>query len=163
MKAMVLTKITSFSENRSPLEIADLPVPVPKEEEVLIKVSACGVCHTELDEIEGRTPPSRFPIIPGHQIVGRVERCGKKAKRFRIGDRIGVAWIHSACGNCRFCRGGQENLCADFKATGRDVDGGYAEYAVVREDFAYAIPGAFRTPKLPRCCAQAQSDSVLCA
>lgn len=143
MKAMVLNKVRSLAENPSPLEPADLPVPVPKEGEVLIKVSACGVCHTELDEIEGRTPPSKFPIVPGHQVVGRVERSGRGANRFKAGDRVGVAWIYSACGKCKFCRAGKENLCNDFKATGRDAHGGYAEYTTVSEGFVYAIPQVF--------------------
>ncbi len=143
MKALVLNNITNLSGNRSPLELADLPVPVPKEHEIRVKVSVCGVCHTELDEIEGRTLPSKLPVVPGHQIVGRVEKAGSKSGRFRTGDRVGIAWIHSACGACRFCRAGLENLCDDFKATGRDADGGYAEYTVVPEAFAYAIPDVF--------------------
>jgi propanol-preferring alcohol dehydrogenase len=154
MKAMVLRKIGSLSENRSPLEPADLPVPVPQEKEILIKVSVCGVCHTELDEIEGRTPPSKFPIIPGHQIVGRVEMSGKSANRFRTGDRVGVAWIHSACGMCTYCRNGMENLCSKFKATGRDADGGYAEHTTVSEEYAYKIPDVF---------SDAEAAPLLCA
>jgi propanol-preferring alcohol dehydrogenase len=143
MKALVLRKITDLEKNKSPLELVDVPQPVPGEREILIKVSRCGVCHTELDEIEGRTPPSRFPIILGHQIVGSVEKKGDRAGRFGIGDRVGVAWIYSACGKCEFCRGGRENLCNEFVATGRDADGGYAEYTVVSEEFAYRIPDVF--------------------
>jgi len=143
VKAMVLKEHQNLEENGFPLEVGDLPVPRPKEDEILIKVSVCGVCHTELDEIEGRTPPSRFPIILGHQIVGRVEDAGRRARRFRKGERVGVAWINSACGTCVFCLEGKENLCDDFKATGRDADGGYAEYATVSEDFAYKIPEIF--------------------
>jgi len=143
MKAMVLRGITGLSENRSPLELADLAIPVPQEHEILVKVSACGVCHTELDEIEGRTPPSRFPIVPGHQVIGFVEKGGSSAGRFKIGDRVGIAWINSACGHCKSCKNGMENLCDDFKATGRDVNGGYAEYAAVSEAFAYPIPEIF--------------------
>jgi propanol-preferring alcohol dehydrogenase len=109
----------------------------------LLKVLACGVCHTELDEIEGRTRPARLPIILGHQVVGRVEEMGKGAGNFKKGDRVGVAWINSACGVCGFCRSGRENLCADFWATGRDADGGYAEYMTVGQDFAFDIPGVF--------------------
>jgi alcohol dehydrogenase, propanol-preferring len=140
MKAMVLKKITKLSENKTPLELVDMPAPVPHEDEVLVKVSACGVCHTELDEIEGRTAPSKFPVIPGHQIVGRIEQRGSRAKKFEIGDRVGIAWIHSACGTCKYCLSGQENLCDAFKATGRDVDGGYAGYTTVPEAFTYRIP-----------------------
>jgi propanol-preferring alcohol dehydrogenase len=143
VKAMVLKGIASLADNKTPLELVDLPVPVPHGNKILIKVSTCGVCHTELDEIEGRTPPSKFPIIPGHQVVGRVERVGEKARRFKAGDRVGIAWIHSSCGHCKFCREGFENLCSEFKATGRDADGGYAEYTTVREDYAYRIPDVF--------------------
>ncbi len=143
MKALVLNRPCNLQTDRSPLVPADLPLPVPKENEILVKVSACAVCHTELDEIEGRTPPARFPIILGHQIVGRVEGSGRKAGEFRNGERVGIAWIHSACGKCKFCLGGSENLCDHFRATGRDVDGGYAEYAVVPGDFAFRIPESF--------------------
>jgi alcohol dehydrogenase, propanol-preferring len=154
MKAMLLRKIVNLAENRSPLEPVDLPVPVPKEREILIKVSVCGVCHTELDEIEGRTPPSKLPVIPGHQIVGRVAQQGGGANRFKTGARVGVAWIHSACGKCRFCASGRENLCYEFKATGRDADGGYAEYTAIPEAFAYEIPEIF---------SDAEAAPLLCA
>ena len=154
MKAMVLKKLADLPGNRNPLELVDLPAPVPAEGEILIKVAVCGVCHTELDEIEGRTPPPRLPVVPGHQIVGRVTALGPGSCRFKIGDRVGVAWIHSACGKCAFCTTGQENLCGDFKATGRDADGGYAEYTVVPEAFAYPIPGAF---------SDAEAAPLLCA
>jgi propanol-preferring alcohol dehydrogenase len=143
MKAMVLNGISSFKENRSPLKMIDLPVPQPGEKEILVRVSACGVCHTELDEIEGRTPPPQFPVVLGHEVVGRVEKRGSKANKFKIGDRVGIGWINSACGKCTFCLQGQENLCENFKATGRDANGGYAEYTVVVEDFAYKIPELF--------------------
>jgi len=143
MKAMVLNKLCSLEENRTPLVLTDLPDPVPGEKEVLVKVSACGVCHTELDEIEGRTPPPSLPIVLGHQVVGRVEETGSKAGTLEIGDRVGIGWIYSACGKCRFCREGNENLCHDFKATGRDMNGGYAQYITILEDFAYPIPGTF--------------------
>jgi alcohol dehydrogenase, propanol-preferring len=143
MKVMVLRTITSLESNKSPLELTELPVPVPENSEILVKVSVCGVCHTELDEIEGRTAPSKFPIIPGHQIVGRVEKAASKTGRFNVGDRVGIAWIHSACGRCTYCRDGMENLCHDFKATGRDVHGGYGEYTTVPEAFAFAIPELF--------------------
>ncbi len=152
MKAMVLEKVTSLEENRTPLVLTERPKPRPGEGEILVKVSVCGVCHTELDEIEGRTPPSRLPIIPGHQVVGTVE--GGKTGRFSVGDRVGIAWIHSACGRCEFCLEGKENLCDAFRATGRDADGGYAEYAVVPEAFAYRIPGVF---------SDAEAAPLLCA
>ena len=140
---MILNEITSMEKNQSPLILANLPEPVPGDKEILIKISACGVCHTELDEIEGRTPPPHLPVILGHQVVGMVSAMGKSASRFKKGDRVGVAWIYSACGSCDYCRNGQENLCLNFKATGRDVNGGYAEYMKVSEDFAYHIPEVF--------------------
>ncbi len=143
MKAMVLKQLGSISENNTPLELADLPDPVPGENEILIKVSACGVCHTELDEIEGRTPPHILPMVPGHQVVGSVEQTGENSSVFAVGDRVGVGWIHSSCGKCKFCLIGKENLCYEFKATGRDVNGGYAQYMTVPEHFAFRIPDTF--------------------
>jgi len=140
---MVLNKICSLEENRTPLELTDLPVPVPGEKEVLVKVSACGVCHTELDEIEGRMPPPSLPIVLGHQVVGRVVKTDSKTSTHKIGDRVGIGWIYSACGKCRFCREGSENLCHAFKATGRDTNGGYAQYMTVPEDFVCPIPALF--------------------
>ncbi len=154
MKAMILKGISSFRENRTPLESVDMPEPVPGEGEILIRVSACGVCHTELDEIEGRTPPPVFPIIPGHQAVGRVAGKGKNAGRFNTGDRVGVGWIFSACGHCSACLEGNENVCEHFRATGRDVDGGYAGFMTVPEDFAYPIPDIF---------SDAEAAPLLCA
>ncbi len=143
MKAMVLPRVTDLTQNKSPLELVDLPIPEPKDREILVRVAVCGVCHTELDEIEGRTPPERFPIILGHQVIGRVEKMGREVTRFRVGDRVGIGWINWACGRCSFCRQGNENLCREFKATGRDTDGGYAEYTTVTADFAYPIPEVF--------------------
>ncbi len=143
MKAMVLNKISSFAENREPLQMVDLPDPIPGEGEILVKISACGVCHTELDEIEGRTPPPRFPMVIGHQVVGKVIETEKGTGRLSLGDQVGIGWIYSACGKCGFCMKGEENLCEDFKATGRDANGGYAEYITVLEDFAYTIPEIF--------------------
>jgi propanol-preferring alcohol dehydrogenase len=140
MKAMILNHIIDLTKNKSPLELKELPQPVPTEKEILIKVSTCGVCHTELDEIEGRTPPPFFPMVLGHQVVGKIVETGKHASKHKIGERVGVAWIFSACGKCEFCLSGNENLCPDFKATGRDAFGGYAEFMTVPEDFAYAIP-----------------------
>jgi propanol-preferring alcohol dehydrogenase len=143
MKAMLLRQLCDLKDNQAPLEWVDLPVPEPGDREILLKVSACGVCHTELDEIEGRTPPPHLPIIPGHQAVGRVDAVGSKVKHVKKGDRAGVAWIFSACGACKFCLSGHENLCPVFEATGRDANGGYAQYMTVNEDFAYRIPEAF--------------------
>jgi propanol-preferring alcohol dehydrogenase len=154
MKAMVLNQTCNLSENRTPLALVDLPKPVPKEDEILVKVSACGLCHTDLDEIEGRTPPEKFPMILGHQIVGKVETGGKKTDRFKPGDRVGIAWIHAACGSCKFCLQGEENLCEHFEATGRDAPGGYTQYTTVGEDFAYSIPDNFT---------DSQAAPLLCA
>lgn len=143
MKAMALTAICNLGENKSPLKLVNLPEPTAAVDEIVVKVSVCGVCHTELDEIEGRTPPSHLPIVLGHQVVGRVESLGSRATAFSIGDRVGVAWIYSACGTCKHCLAGNENLCRDFKATGRDANGGYAQYMTVSERFAYRIPDDF--------------------
>jgi len=151
MKAMVLRE-TALIE-KEPLKIEDLPVPVPGRREILVKVSVCGLCHTELDEIEGRLQPI-LPMILGHQVVGRVAGLGPGAKRFRLGDRVGIAWIHSSCGNCHFCKKGNENLCLDFKGTGCYANGGYAEYTVVQEDYAYSIPERF---------SDSQAAPLLCA
>ncbi|HUU39131.1 MAG TPA: zinc-dependent alcohol dehydrogenase family protein [Candidatus Desulfaltia sp.] len=154
MKAMVMTRTCDLRLDRNPLELRDVPDPTPDERDLLLKVHTCGVCHTELDEIEGRTPPPRLPVILGHQVVGIVERTGRRVEKFKPGDRVGVAWIYSACGECRFCRSGQENLCPDFRATGRDADGGYAEYMTVGEDFVYPIPETF---------SDAEAAPLLCA
>ena len=140
---MILNELCDLKENATPLQLTELPDPIPGDREILVRVSACGVCHTELDEIEGRTPPPHLPIVLGHQVVGRVEALGSQARTFKIGDRVGIAWIYSACGKCKFCLAGNENLCPDFKATGRDVNGGYAQYMTVLEDFAYKIPDRF--------------------
>ncbi|HUT64474.1 MAG TPA: zinc-dependent alcohol dehydrogenase family protein [Anaerolineae bacterium] len=154
MKAMVLNKLCNLQENQNPLELTNIPDPIPREKDILVKVIACGVCHTELDEIEGRTPPLHLPMVLGHQIVGKVEETGSDTNAFRIGDRVGIGWIYSACGECTFCREGNENLCHNFKATGRDVNGGYAQYMTVLEDFAYLIPDTF---------SDAEAAPLLCA
>jgi len=143
MRAMVLNRICRLPEDKKPLSLVELPVPVPNDDEVLIKVSACGVCHTELDEIEGRTPPPTYPIIPGHQIIGNIVETGKNVTRLHVGDRVGIGWIFAACGKCSFCIKGDDNLCAQFKATGRDAHGGYAEYTKINERFAFKIPSIF--------------------
>jgi alcohol dehydrogenase, propanol-preferring len=143
MKALILKKVCDLQRENSPLEMIDVDNPVPRGSEVVVKVSCCGVCHTELDEIEGRTPPSEFPMILGHQVVGYVYATGENALRFKKGDRVGIAWIFSACGTCEFCRKGMENLCVEFEATGRDAHGGYAEFMKVDEKFAYVIPKTF--------------------
>ncbi len=143
MQAMLLKTIGPLADNPAPLTLTELPRPVPGAGEVLLQVGACGVCHTELDEIEGRTPPPRLPVVPGHQVVGRVVDTGPDVHTLQLGDRVGVAWIYSACGACAQCRAGNENLCAQFRATGRDVNGGYAEFLAVPEAFAHPLPDRF--------------------
>lgn len=154
MKAMILKGISSMEREPEPLVLAEMPVPEPGPGEVLIRVKTCGVCHTELDEIEGRTPPPSFPVIPGHQVVGTVTALGPGTGRLQVGERVGVGWIHWACGRCDACRSGHENLCPSFRATGRDVDGGYGEYMRVPEAFAHPIPQIF---------SDAEAAPLLCA
>lgn len=154
MRAMVLERLGEVTEASPPLRLVDWPQPIATDDELLVKVSVCGVCHTELDEIEGRTPPSPLPAILGHQVVGRVEACGANVRTFAPGDRVGIAWIFSACGQCVACRSGQENLCPQFRATGRDAPGGYAEYLTVSSQFAFAIPAVF---------SDAEAAPLLCA
>ena len=155
MKAMVLNRICDLTQTREPLELVDVPQPVPGKNELLVKVRACGVCHTELDEIEGRTRPPIFPMILGHQVVGTVEEAPKNSN-IKIGERVGVAWIFSSCGTCEYCLSGNENLCSDFKATGRDANGGYAEFMTIPEKFAFPIPEIFTDAKAaPLLCAGA--------
>ncbi len=140
MKAMILKKVAPIEEE--PLQLEELPTPQPGPKQIQVKISACGICHTELDEIEGRLQP-RLPIILGHEIVGRVESLGSEAAKFKLGNRVGIAWINSACGKCNFCRQGNENLCTEFHGTGCHANGGYSEYTVVSENFAYLIPDRF--------------------
>ena len=137
MKAMLLRKCVEMAETAEPLELVEFPKPEPERKEILIKVKVCGVCHTELDEIEGRTAPPNFPVIPGHQVVGMVEKLGSEVSSFTVGDRVGVGWIFSSTGEP------DENISSEFKATGRDANGGYAEYMTVGEDYAYAIPDVY--------------------
>ena len=149
MKAMVLSQPAPIEA--SPLELRDVPVPEPAAREIRVRVDACGICRTDLHVVEGELPPQREHIVPGHQVVGSVERCGAAATRFTAGDRVGIAWLRSTCGACRYCRAGNENLCPHARFTGYHEHGGYAEYAVVREDFAYAVPptlGAAETTPL---------------
>jgi propanol-preferring alcohol dehydrogenase len=134
---MVLPKIVSLKESAAPLELRDLPVPQPRPGEIRIRVATCGVCHTELDEIEGRTPPRKLPIVPGHEVVGYVDQLGEGVTKWQEGDRVGVGWIHSSTGDIK------ENLSSDFQATGRDVNGGYAEFMTALEAYAYPIPAVY--------------------
>ena len=141
MKAVVLNKTSPIEEK--PLELTDLPRPTVADDQILVKVLVCGACHTDLDEVEGRLKPTKLPIVPGHQIVGTVADKGKAVTKFKIGDRVGITWLYSACGECNFCQRGNENLCGEAEWTGKDVDGGYAEYMVISEDFAYPLPKRF--------------------
>ena len=125
-----------------PLRLAERPKPVPSASEILVRIVACGVCRTDLHLCEGDLPPKQRGTVPGHEIVGFVDALGPDARRFRPGDRVGVAWLRETDGTCVYCRKGRENLCLHARFTGWDHDGGYAEYAVVREDFAYTLPAA---------------------
>ena len=152
MKALVLKKTAPVEEK--PLEVVELPVPKPKDNQILVKVSVCGACHTDLDEVEGRLIPSKFPIVLGHQVVGTVADKGKAITKFNLDDRVGITWLYSACGRCNFCQRGEENLCNQAKWTGKDANGGYAEYMVISEDFAYPLPEKF---------SDSQAAPLLCA
>jgi propanol-preferring alcohol dehydrogenase len=135
---MVLANPSPISA--SPLTARDMPDPQPRQHEIRVKVQACALCRTDLHVIEGELPPQKPQIIPGHQVVGIVEKNGRGATRFSVGQRVGIAWLRWACGQCSYCRGGKENLCPNARFTGYHEDGGYAQYALVHEDFAYALP-----------------------
>ncbi|MCO4810163.1 MAG: alcohol dehydrogenase catalytic domain-containing protein [Gammaproteobacteria bacterium] len=157
MRAMVLSATASLDRNPAPLTLVQMPRPEPAQGEILIEVAVCGVCHTELDEIEGRTAPPRLPVIPGHEIIGRVVVTGSGCSRYQPGERVGVGWIHSSTG------AQDENLSDDFRATGRDADGGYAEFVVVPERYAYPIPDKFSDVEAaPLLCAGAVGYRSLC-
>ena len=141
MKACVLQAPAKVETN--PLVFSDVPAPEPSEGEVLVRVRACGVCRTDLHVIEGELAPRKSPVIPGHQVVGTVEKLGKNARRFAIGARVGIAWLHKTDGTCEYCRAGAENLCDHPEFTGYTVNGGYAEYVVAPESFIYTIPAGF--------------------
>jgi alcohol dehydrogenase, propanol-preferring len=138
MRAIVLEKPAPIETN--PLRLIEKPRPIPATGEILVRILACGVCRTDLHVSEGDLPPKHAGIVPGHEIVGVVEKLGPDSGRFNVGDRVGVAWLRETDGTCRYCRSGRENLCPNARFTGWDHDGGYAEYAVVREDFAYRLP-----------------------
>ena len=148
MRAMYLREIAALADNSAPLQLVEVPEPIAGEGEILIRVAACGVCHTELDEIEGRTAPATLPIIPGHEVVGYVEQIGANVTRHKIGDRVGVGWIFAADGS------EYENLSSSFVATGRDVNGGYAEFMTVGQHYAFPIPKVF---------SDAEAAPLLCA
>jgi len=138
---MVLNEFRPVEEK--PLQLMEVEKPVPGPGEILVRVNFCGVCHTDLHMVEGELPATSLPRIPGHQVVGQVEQLGEETSLFQKGDRVGVAWLHKSCGFCHFCRTGRENLCLEARFTGYQVDGGYAEYLVVPEAFAYEIPENF--------------------
>jgi propanol-preferring alcohol dehydrogenase len=161
MKAMILESLADVKTNPTPLSLRDVPDPVPSEGEVLLRVTRCGVCHTELDEIEGRTPPPHLPVVLGHQVVGIIEGV-QSQETLQSGVRVGVAWIASACGHCEYCLSGRENLCPEFKATGRDINGGYAEQMKVRADFVHPIPDSISDSEAaPLLCAGAVGHRAL--
>ena len=155
MRAMLLEKPRPVEEN--PLRLAELPLPVPAAGEIRIKVRACAVCHTDLHIVEGHLPLPKLPVVPGHQIVGTVDMLGAGVGEFREGDRVGVPWLYSTCGECRYCREGLENLCERGRFTGFHADGGYAEAMVAPAAFAYELPGNFADLEAAPCSVRALS------
>ncbi len=141
MKAMVVNRIALIDS--SPLELVHLALPEPQAGQARLKVRCCAICRTDLHVIEGDLPQHRLPVVPGHQIVGTVDRLGPECRRLQVGQRVGAAWLGRTCGTCGFCTSGRENLCESARFTGYHLDGGYAEYALAAEDFAYPIPDAF--------------------
>jgi alcohol dehydrogenase, propanol-preferring len=141
MKAWTLSRPAPVEQN--PLMLTELPVPEPGEGQVLVKTTACGICRTDLHVVEGELAPKQANIVPGHQIVGVIERSGKNARRYREGTRVGIPWLHKTCGICAYCRSGRENLCDNPTFTGYSVNGGFAEFALAEEDFVYPIPDGF--------------------
>jgi alcohol dehydrogenase, propanol-preferring len=152
MKAAILRSPAPVE--RSPLEFADVAAPEPARGEIRVRVKFCGVCRTDLHVVEGELPPRKSPVIPGHQVVGTVEKLGEGARRFALGARVGIPWLHRTDQTCEYCRAGKENLCDHPAFTGYTVDGGYAEYAVAPEDFVYPLPENFPDEKVaPLLCA----------
>lgn len=145
MRAMVLERQAPCET--MPLVMGELPLPRPRKEEVLIKVEACGVCHTDLHILEGDLPAHRLPLVLGHQIVGRVVERGEEVTRVKGGERVGIPWLHWVCGECSMCRRGRENLCERAIFTGYDVDGGYAEYVLAHQDSVYPLPTGYEAPE----------------
>jgi len=152
VRAMILSEPGPIE--KSPLVLREVPTPEPQPGEILVRVQACGICRTDLHVVEAELPPQRPHIIPGHQVVGTVHARGPGAQRFKIGDRVGIAWLRYTCGQCRYCKAGNENLCPNARFTGYHENGGFAEYAVVLENFAYTLP-----PKLDA----ATATPLLCA
>ena len=141
MRACVLRAPAAVETN--PLQCVDVPDPRPEHGQVLVRVKVCGVCRTDLHVIEGELPPRKSPVIPGHQVVGVIEKLGAGSSRFQPGARVGIPWLHSSDQVCEYCRAGRENLCDSPTFTGYTVDGGYAEYALAPQDFVYPIPDSF--------------------
>ncbi|HWW73976.1 MAG TPA: alcohol dehydrogenase catalytic domain-containing protein [Pyrinomonadaceae bacterium] len=141
MKACILDMPAPVDSR--PLRFAEVPAPLPREDELLVRVSACGICRTDLHVVEGELPQRLSPVVPGHQVVGRVAEVGSRAEGYKMGERVGIAWLNSTCGVCRFCRAGRENLCEGAQFTGWTVNGGFAEYAVAPAAFTYHLPEGF--------------------
>ena len=152
MKAWLLHAPAPVETN--PLVLSDVPVPVPGEREVLVRVNACGICRTDLHVVEGELPPRKSPVVPGHQVAGVIERLGANAGKYSAGTRVGIPWLHKTCGTCSYCLSGRENLCDAPEFTGYTHDGGFAEYTVAHEDFVYPLPEGF---------ADLQAAPLLCA
>jgi alcohol dehydrogenase, propanol-preferring len=152
MQAWLLNHPAPVETN--PLILTEVPLREPGEHEVLIHVNACGICRTDLHVVEGELPPRKSPVIPGHQVVGVIERVGGNATRYKAGTRVGIPWLHKTCGQCFYCRSGRENLCDAPQFTGYTSDGGFAEYTVAHEDFVYPLPEGF---------ADLQAAPLLCA
>jgi alcohol dehydrogenase, propanol-preferring len=141
MKACLLNSTAPIDTR--PLKLTEVPDPQPTGDQVRVQVSVCGVCRTDLHVVEGELPPRKSPVIPGHQVVGVVEKVGDAARRFKVGARVGIPWLHRTCGVCEYCRAGKENLCDNATFTGYVVDGGYAQYTLAPEGFVYPIPSGF--------------------
>ncbi len=141
MRAMVLARFGAAE--KAPLRYENANVPKPKSDEVLVKVEACGVCRTDLHLVEGELEKRKLPVIPGHQIIGKVSAIGRDVRNHAVGERVGITWVNRTCGKCRYCKAGMENLCENAKLTGYDVDGGYAEYVTAHKDYAFPLPKGF--------------------
>lgn len=141
MRAWILENAAPIEQK--PLKLAELPLPEPKSGEVRLKVLVCAMCRTDLHTVEGEIPLPKLPVTPGHQVVAVVEKLGENVQSLKVGERVGVPWLHSSCGHCSYCRSNRENLCDDGKYTGQHADGGYAEYMIAPADFVYPIPEGF--------------------
>ena len=145
MKAWILEKQSKIEDK--PLKLTDRPLPHPDHREIRVKVQVCGICRTDIHIAEGDLPLKKSPVILGHEIIGVVEKTGKGVRRFQPGDPVGISWLHSTCGECKYCLKGKDNYCPDFQCTGWDVDGGFAEYLTIKEDFALSMQGLAMEPE----------------